>query len=411
MRNAPGNLRTVNRDDLMHLYKSKAVQGSLMSQWYGTIQGFLGHHSASASTAEYRVAPDYGLVAEDRVTGARYSEPWSFQKRPSFVRTESAEKAASAGGQPFPVYTLSARDGRTEARIEKWARDLGLIRASSNVSAPAPKAKEASRTAPFIGDSLAPSMPGLDPIARGIDATSMPGLEPIASGVNTASIPSLEPIASGVSTASVPSLIPIATHIGDPPSLEPLSFAEESPTPSLVNIADLTPPSAVAIETEIDEEFPVYPSVSNVASLPVRSLASDPLAAELAKQVLAEKNVYSGVFVPSPSIFPYGERRAAAADLAAMPDEERARQIKPYLMVRQHTNHTIQALLAGEETRETGVVAANMKPWSVQTRADGTVHVRNHAQSRQSQAEMYRIKEHPAAIMIYTNVPCKEGQK
>ena len=235
------------------------------------------------------------------------------------------------------------------------------------------------------------SMPKGEPIGAALMGDSMPKGEPIGAALMGESMPKGEPIGAALMGESMPKGEPI----GADQSVEQVSAPVRVAAP-------IASPIAAPIAA------PVFSSMPHVVNHSIQSVVGDPLAEELARDVIASTD-YSGVVVPDATAMPESVRRQVAAALRSATPSNRATQVKPYLLQRVHTSGSVNALLSDVAEDKTPIMAANMRSWVMSS--DGRGGFKFHRPDGQSvDARVVRIKERPEAVIMYSPLSAKDGQ-
>lgn len=379
MRKLPKSVTRYDRNGVHAKYRAMAVSGPLMTQWGETVKNwFTKAPSSRPTTATYHVRNDYQLA----VTGSQNDRPVPAPMKFNKKRPDHSYPAARVE-TPFEPFAFASRTERTSDYIQRAQRDAQLVRSALSpdlrIQASAAVDQVPQIRVPgasLVSASLGSSMPAAEPIN-----SSMPAAEPINS-----SMPAAEPIvrvAAAISTSM--------------PAAEPII----SPTPAADSIGS-SMPAAEPINCHMT--FSSMPNVGLKADMV--SVADDPLAAELAREVIGSTD-YSGVIVPDMSVMSVEVRRDVAANIHDNPN--RARMVAAYQLRRADTSRTLNDLLNGGREEETPVLAANNKAWRMQASHDGALLIRT-SSGELLRAEVRRIKERPEAVIIYAPVSSKMGQ-
>lgn len=355
-------MRSTRASGLSELYRASAINSSLVSQWRKTINSAFGRDRMAPSAVEYRVQPDYGLAVVVSPDNSYAAAP-RHGRHTEIIRSPQAEERARNGLAPFHEFALGESSYTKMARQSTWTRDTLLLRGAAKAAVPQEQPVQAA-VAEFVGASL--------------------------TGDGLPQVPSLELIASSASLPPVPSLEPV---MAEPEVAEP-------------------PPPA-KIEPVSNQAYPIYASMSNVAMLPMKSLNDDPLALEMARELLADPHEYAALFVPDEQIFPADQRAAAAEQMRALAPGPRAELVRAHMLRRSDTNNLVQALISGEHVPETGLLAANTDRgvWRVSADANGTLHVFDFTKKQRVPMQAYRMQEHSPAVVFSTPVLYKSAHR
>ena len=201
----------------------------------------------------------------------------------------------------------------------------------------------------------------------------------------------------------MPQAIPIKA---DPYSSMPQAVSIESDPYSSM-------PPAVPIEALISEQpRPAFSSMPSSRMLPLMSKDSDPLTAELCRDVVAQdsESYYSAVIIPDETVVPAQNRAEFAKQLAGLSPADRTRATSPYLLHRFDSSSKINSLLTGEEKTGVPVPAGNSKTWNIRSDAAGKLSVLDQTTKKFVPASVYAIAEQPQTILIKVPLSHRLGQ-
>ena len=348
---APSSMRNPTRETLKDMY-SKRISGSLIAQWRDTVHRWLGQRPTTSSTGKYHLRGDYSLAVAE--AGGRNTVSAAYRWKSRVDAAQAAAREATSH-QLFESNQFLSRAEKTTIMLDRVADDQELMRTALSGR-------------PI--QSLASQMP-----------TTVPG-NSLPSG--TSSIPESLPYAAAQEFDSMPRAIPWSAA----------KLPESMPTP-------------IPYSEEASIALPVFSSMTNVERFKTRSLKEDPLAHELARDIL-NGDKYSGIVVPDLGA---DASKAIAGQLAARSAEERDDYKKPYQLIRGETSASINRLLNGSQVGEFPLVAANTGVWKMASDDQGAVTVRNIKTDQMVPAVITRIAERPEMVMIHVPIAHTEGMR
>lgn len=389
----PTFIKSNDPESLKQFYTSKAIGGSLISQWTGTVRSWLGKNIGASNDIKYRLQPNYNLVVCDRNNNVVSLNPTPIKS--NIART--TQPIASI----FEPHAFAKKAEQLEAQVQRAEQERELLRGlqkSSPVAAPISRMPVIS--IPIPGESIgAPigSMPPLVPIASGIQS-SMPPLVPIANGIQSSMPPLIpyKPIACDVCSdgdGSMPPATPINALVTSMPTAVPIKAPVASkPTAAPIKASVTSKPSAAS---------------KKLAKLGTPLNESDPLLDAFVKFVRANIDKYSGFILPGdPSLD--GDLRAKFAQMIT----ENPMSMQPYLF---YTNmrQSLVSLMSSQSSEKMLIDAANGKDWYFSKDEDSRVFIHIRSTDERVAVEIKKkkvAKKHPKIFVIHAHITKAEGQ-